>query len=108
MRGVETIDIYRKLESIDSMDDADEAGAVFHHQETGCIPWPRTSTDLYKGEVIIDGQDIFIPAPVVGVLETDEVEFRGRRYEIEGVPGDYRLRGRQRGVLLVLKRLGSS
>lgn len=105
MRGTETIKIFRgaKVDSLDSVDAGDE---VAHHEEPHCIVWPRTSEELGKGTVIIEGENVFTP-PGADVLATDQVELRGVRYDVEGKPGDYRMRGRQRGLLVVLKRLGS-
>ena len=106
MRGTETVKVYRQAKS-DSLDDLGTATSTPDHEEPNCLIWPRTSTEEGKGEVVIDGLNVFTP-PGADVLASDIVEARGEKYDVEGKPGDYRLHGRQRGLLVVLKRLGSS
>lgn len=105
MRGTETIKVWREAKR-DSLEDETTADPNPHHEVRNCIVWPRTSTEQGKGEVVIEGENVFTP-PGADVLATDVVELRGKKYDVEGTPGDYRLRGRQRGLLVVLKRLGS-
>lgn len=72
------------------------------------VIWPRTSSeDASRGEVIIDGLNIFIPAPVpFDILGTDVVEARGKKWQLEGSAGDFRKKdGRRVGFILVVKRL---
>lgn len=106
MRGTETVLVFRAARA-DSLDDTDDSSTEPDHEVPNCIIWPRTSTEEGKGEVVIEGLNVFTPAGA-DVLASDTVEARGERYDVDGVPGDYRLRGRQRGLLVVLKRLGSS
>ena len=106
MRGTEVVKVYRQAKA-DSLDDTDTSASTPDHEVPNCLIWPRTSTEEGKGEVVIEGLNVFTP-PGADVLASDIVEARGERYDVDGVPGDYRLRGRQRGLLVVLKRLGSS
>lgn len=106
MKGTETVLVYRTARQ-DTLDDVDPAAGGPHHQIDNCIIVPRTSTELGKGEVIIDGQNVFAPAGS-DVQADDEVEVRGVLYDVEGVPGDYRsARGKKKVLWVVLKRLGS-
>lgn len=99
--GKDTISIYREAQASDSLDDAPAASATPHHTISGCLVWPRTSTEIGKGEVVIDGQNVWAPGRNVDILATDTVELRGERYSVEGVPGDY-----GKGKLIVLNRVG--
>ena len=75
---------------------------------TNAIIWPRTSTeDAARGETIIDGLNIFLPAPVpFDVKGTDVVEARGSKWVLDGNPGDFRKKnGAKVGLILVVKRL---
>lgn len=68
----------------------------------GCVIWPR-STLAYddRGEVPIDGWNVFMPAGT-DIKESDKVLFKNKKWDIEGVPADY---GRK-GIIVVLKRVG--
>lgn len=106
MRGSETIQVFRDTKR-DSLDDDGPLTTEPHHAVEGCIVTPRTSTEEGKGEVVIEGFNVFAP-PGSDVLFSDQVELRGERYDVEGVPGDLRsARGVQKQLWVVLKRLGS-
>ena len=71
-----------------------------------CIVWPRTSTEEGRGEVIIDGFNVYMP-PETAVLPgpKDDVIARGERYAVIGTPGEYISKGGQeKGTLVVLGR----
>lgn len=67
----------------------------------GVIPWPRTSAELDDGGTHIGENVLFPPGSVV--KNGDNVTLRGVRYAVDGRPGDLRLRGRKRGLLVLLK-----
>lgn len=75
---------------------------------TGCIVWPRTSSEnADRGVVIIDGYEVWAPAPItIDIKATDVINVRGEDWNIEGRPGDYRKNGVKLGLMLLLKRSG--
>lgn len=75
----------------------------------GCIIWPRTNQDLEKGDVIIDGLNVYVPPGEPRATDArDQVTARGKKYEIDGPPGDYvKPAGDDAGQIIVLKRLGT-
>jgi hypothetical protein len=71
-----------------------------------CVVWPRSSTEEGRGEVIIDGLNVYMP-PETAVLPgpKDDVIARGERYAVDGVPGEYINKGgAEKGTIVVLKR----
>lgn len=68
----------------------------------GVKAWPRTS-DESGTEVIIDGYGLRLPrrAPVVSAL--GRVKFRGKTWEVDGVPGVFS----GKATIVFLKRVGS-
>lgn len=100
MRGTETITVIPQVVT-DRLRDPSGAAEPPYDIE-GCIVWPRQSEEEGKGWVQIDGENVFAPPGSV-VPATARVELRGKTYDVEGSPGDYRLRGRQKGILIVLK-----
>ncbi len=71
-----------------------------------CVVWPRSSTEEGRGEVIIDGLNVYMP-PETAVLPgpKDDVIARGERYAVDGVPGEYINKGGlDKGTVVVLKR----
>lgn len=71
-----------------------------------CIIWPRTSTEEGRGEVIIDGLNVYMP-PETAVLPgpKDDVMARGERYAVDGKPGEYVSKaGMEKGTIVVLGR----
>lgn len=106
MRGNEVIKVLGRKPQVDRLDeDTVQAGAS--HQVDGCIIWPRTSTELGRGEIVIDGYNVFTP-PNADVLASDNLVVRGVPQQVEGVPGDYRLHGRKKGLLVVTKSVASA
>lgn len=105
MRGTETIKVVRPG-GTDWR--GDPVGTPTEHTVKGCVIWPRTSTeDNTRGEVIIDGYNVFTP-PDPDIEATDQIEARGELWEVEGRPGDYRTAGgRKKGVWVILKRVGA-
>lgn len=101
-KGKEVIEIFRGAAKVDSLDDDTRADPAPHHTEPGCTIWPRTSEEVGKGEVVIEGLNVFTRKGA-DVLASDRVKARGETYAVDGVPGDY-----GKGLMVVLKRLGSS
>ena len=65
----------------------------------GCKIWPRVSKEIEEGGAITDGLNIYVPpradpaatreAPVA-IKATDRIVARGKEWEVDGVPGDFR------------------
>lgn len=74
-----------------------------------CIVWPRsTDENANRGTVTIEGYNVWAPAPVAVVPKsTDIVHVRGVDWQIEGVPGDWRKRGRKVGILFAVMKYGT-
>lgn len=104
-RGNETVVISR-APTIDRLGDKVPGSVV--GSLTSCIVWPRESTeDANRGVIILDGYTVWAPAPIaIEVRATDTVALRGKDWNIEGVPGDFRKNGRKLGLMLMLKRSG--
>lgn len=105
MRGNETITVKPQVK-VDKLRTSTEAPPA-PYDIPGCIVWPRSSKEEGKGWVTIDGENVFCPPGSV-VPASARVTLRGVEYEVQGTPGDYRLHGRQRGILAVLKTVGST
>jgi len=104
MKGTETI-IRHRASGRDADGDPIPGGADVSIPY--CIITPRTSEEEGRGEVILDGQNVFAP-PGTDIIPTDEVTARGTRYEVDGVPGDLRTsKGRPKQTWVVLKRRGT-
>lgn len=103
-KGSEVVTV-SALGTRDRVGDLTPGAAKFTRQDA--VIWPRTSTeDASRGEVVIDGLNIFLPGEMPAeVLASDIVEARGKKWAIDGVPGDYRKKGRKLGLLIVVKRL---
>lgn len=105
MRGSETIQI---VPSGGHDSDGDPIPGGDPVVVKGCIIWPRYSTeDDSRGEIIIDGLNLYIPPgkPTPGVL--DEVIARGGTYAVDGVPGEFvSPGGRDKGAMVALKKVG--
>jgi hypothetical protein len=104
VRGTETVVVVRGTRR-DDLDDS-EASAPAEHEIPNCIIWPRVSEEEGKGQVVLEGENVFTP-PDADVLASDKIRVRGVLYDVEGKPGDYRMKGRKKGLLVVCKRLGS-
>lgn len=74
----------------------------------GCAVWPRgTSTETVAGQdTVIIGYSALLP-PATDVLATDQIQWAGDLYEVEGEPGRYQspLTGTQPGILVALRRV---
>jgi hypothetical protein len=56
----------------------------------GCVVEPRNSSELVQGQdLVIVGLTVYDPDPDP-YLTTDLVEVDGERYEVDGLPGNYR------------------
>lgn len=73
-----------------------------------CIIFPRSTDETGgRGRITIDGQTVWAPAPNAVIPDSgDEVEIRGELYAIEGAVGDWRKRGRKKGLLFECRRYG--
>jgi len=105
MRGSETVTVKPQVK-VDRLRNP-SGTAPEPYDIKGCFIWPRASLEEGKGWVTVEGLQVFAPAGSV-VPASARVNARGEDYEVDGVPGDYRMHGRQRGILITLKRVGSS
>lgn len=106
MRGNETVHVVRPGE-VDWQ--GDPVGDPAEFDIPNCQLWPRTSTeDASEGRVIIDGWNLYVPPRSANtVYATDVVTVRGEDFNVEGVPGKYDLKGKDKGMIVVLKRVGA-
>ena len=100
MRGTETIIVHR---SGGRDPDGDPLPGEPDRTIEKCLIVPRTSTEEGRGEVIIEGKNIFCP-PGSDVQANDEVTAQGVRYEVDGVPGFF---GPKRPLWVIVKRRGT-
>ena len=103
MRGHETI-VIKPAGGLD--DDGDPKAPGDPVTVEGCIIWPRRSSEE-QGGVIIEGYNVFIPPGNPGPTATDRVNARGKDWAVDGVPGEFKMGGRDKGILVVLKRVGA-
>lgn len=68
----------------------------------GVVAWPRTSVESGT-EVIIEGYGLKIPANGPEISALGRVVFRGKTWEVDGVPGFFP----RKGWIVYLKRAGS-
>lgn len=73
---------------------------------TGCVIWPRTSTEnVQGGDLLITGLNLFLP-PGTDVTAVDRVTLDDATvWDVDGLPGDYSqspLTGDGSGVLVAL------
>jgi hypothetical protein len=73
----------------------------------GCITWPRTSTEEGRGEIVIDGLNVFMPAGAPQPDAKARMGARGSVWEIDGAPGLYLKGGTEKGTIVALKRRGT-
>lgn len=106
MRGNETVHVKRPGETDWQ---GDPVGPPAEFDIPNCQLWPRSSTeDSDQGRVIIDGWNLYVPPRSANtVYATDTVTVRGEDFNVEGVPGAYDLKGKDKGMIVVLKRVGS-
>jgi hypothetical protein len=104
MRGKETV-VVERAGAPDWQ--GDPTGATTTFELTGCQLWPRSSTeDSARGRVILEGWNVYVPPPSEEVLPTDVLVIRGERHNVEGVPGRYDLKGRDKGTIIVTSKEG--
>lgn len=88
----------------DPLPDAEQPAPV---TVQGCITWPRTSTEEGRGEVILDGLNVFLPPGAPQPDPKGTVTARGTVWEIDGAPALWLKGGTEKGTTLVLKRRGT-
>jgi hypothetical protein len=105
MRGNETVHVKRPA-PVDWQ--GDPTGPPQEFDIPFCQLWPRSSTeDAVAGRVIIEGWNVYIPPRSVNtVYATDTLTIRGLDYNVVGVPGKYDLKGRDKGIIVVVSRTG--
>ena len=105
MRGNETVRVKRPV-PVDWQ--GDPTGPPQEFDITNCQLWPRSSTeDSARGRVIIDGWNLYIPPRSPNtVYATDTIVVRDQEYSVVGVPGAYDLKGKDKGMIVVLSRTG--
>lgn len=104
--GSETV-VIRKAPKRNSVGDV-TPGAIKGTVKNALI-WPRTSDEnADRGTRIIEGLNIFLPAPVpFEIAATDELEARGKTWQIDGAAGDFRKKdGSEVGYMLATLRSG--
>jgi hypothetical protein len=106
MRGAETIRVKRPA-PVDWQ--GDPTGDPQEFDIRNCQLWPRSSTeDSDRGRVIIEGWNVYIPpGSPNSVYATDTIVVRGDEYSVVGVPGAYDLKGKDKGMIVVLSRTGA-
>lgn len=106
MKGNEVVHVKRPGE-VDWQ--GDPVGDPAEFDIPGCQVWPRTSTeDDEGGRKIIDGWNLYVPPRSANTIyATDTVTVRGDEFNVDGVPGQYDLKGRDKGMIVVLKRVGA-
>jgi hypothetical protein len=105
MRGTEVIHVKRPAPADwqgDPTGDPEEFDIPF------CQIWPRSSTeDASRGRVIIEGWNVYVPPRSQNTIyATDTVTIRGEEFSVVGVPGQYDLKGKDKGLLAVVSRTG--
>lgn len=106
MKGNETVHVKRPGQ-VDWQGDPVVPPAEF--DIPNCQLWPRLGPeDADRGRTIIEGWNLYIPPRSSNtVYATDVVTVRGDDYVVDGVPGAYDLKGRDKGIIAVLKKVGS-
>jgi hypothetical protein len=81
----------------------------------GCKIWPRTGDEIDAGGAIIDGLNIYVPPrsdPAatpqvpVAIKATDRILARGKEWDVDGVPGEFRPNSGVK-VILMTKKVGA-
>ncbi len=90
----------------------DENGDPLQAQPTreleGCVIWPRTAANPERGDVIIQGLNVYVQPGLIPPAAKDAVTARGTKWEVDGVPGHYvKGSGENKGWVVVLKVVGS-
>jgi hypothetical protein len=80
----------------------------------GCKIWPRTSSEAEDG-AILDGLNVYVPPRAdplattelpVAIKANDRITARGKDWEIDGAPGEFRPSSGVK-VIMQVKRVGS-
>lgn len=106
MRGKETVHVKRP----GATDwQGDPTGPPAEFDIPFCQLWPRSSTeDSAAGRVIIDGWNLYVPPGSTNTVHaTDTVVVRDEEFNVVGVPGIYDLKGKDKGMIVVLERVGA-
>lgn len=107
MRGAETI-VINRAGGVDWQGDPDPSLPAQSYTVGQCQLWPRVSSeDSENGRKIVEGWNVYIPPQTVVVpLATDTVTIRGELHQVVGVPGQYDIKGRDKGTILVTSKAG--
>lgn len=105
MRGNETVRVKRPA-ATDWQ--GDPTGPPQEFDIPFCQLWPRTSTETPdRGRVIIEGWNIYVPPGSSNTIAaTDTVVVRGDELSVVGVPGQYDLKGKDKGLIAIVSRTG--
>lgn len=104
MIGRETVTIHPMSADKDRYGQQQSAGDDI--EVTGCFAWPRGSSET--GDVantVVTGYSVVLPPGHPPLKPIDQLTYRGKRYEVEGEPGEYRMGGRPKGTIVALKRV---
>jgi hypothetical protein len=105
-QGTETVTVRAKPSR---NGDGDPTPGANRGTDNNAVIWPRTTDETSdRGTRIIDGLNIFIPAPVpFDILATDEIVARGKTWQVDGAAGDYRKKnGIKVGFIVAVTRAG--
>lgn len=73
---------------------------------TGCFAWPRGSAETGDiANTVVTGMSLVVPPGAPEIKPVDEISYRGKRYKVEGEPGEYRMGGRPKGTIVALERV---
>jgi hypothetical protein len=105
--GTETIFIVHEVPKDRHGDPLLDSETVPDDQVDGCITWPRTSTEEGRGEVILEGLNVFLPpdSPLPG--PKDQIRARAVLWDVDGAAGTYLKNGVEKGTLVALKKVGT-
>ena len=86
----------------------DPTGAAAEFDIPACQIWPRTSSETPdRGRVIIEGWNVYVPPKSANTIyATDVVVIRGEEFIVVGVPGQYDLKGRDKGLIAIVSKTG--
>lgn len=100
MRGTEIIVVHRPSTERDRFGQA--AGFLPDRPVRGCVIVPRTSSEdaSQRTDQTIIGVTVYAPGGT-DIVATDQITARGVRWQVDGMPGDYRSAGGQRKAVAV-------
>lgn len=105
--GVETLVVHRPSSTLDRFGDPTSTEPDREVEGCAIVPRPAAGEDADpRSMTVIAGLQAFCP-PDADIRATDQVTVRGRRYEVDGEPGDFRARrtGASKVLLVNLKRV---